>query len=578
MSNEIMKDVVNMVMIQSAKSTAKGEKILVNYFMSQFNGGKLTSTNTEANGSLPDYSSRYHNMYNSFTSIIDASPELETDNAVRAILLLTQLEYSRDLFLLPSIEQKGKFAYSKNVDDDDAKRTVSTLGKIMRRRFGITPKQIRDEVIGKIAAHLIEYLWPSVDSVNRVYGQEIIDAYTIYSGISCMRGYNSKYVEIYKYNPDVVSLLTVENSTECVAKALLWDIPYNGLCLDRVYHHKDNFADAQSIIAYARTLNADVSDNCFRGRNDVSSSIDLDISSCTYLPYFDSFRGISGQEKNILTIDSSSNSQLETTDGSGLIECSHCGEHTIRYSDSCAYCGTHIESQIRCASCEEYCDEDDMTYIDNENVSVCHNCIDEYSYCEDCDRYYGNSDMIYVSGINTDVCNVCINNYYFCNDCEEYYDEEQMTYIEGADYSVCECCLDNNYTKCGDCDSYLENDDLTYLGCVGYSVCNSCLEKYSLCDHCGEYSESGVIHVPGPDIVVCEECLDQFPICEECGDRVPKEDTFFISNTMELVCNCCKEHHFFKCEYCGTFNREEDLDITEGEEMCTSCVSVLEAV
>lgn len=95
---------------------------------------------------------------------------------------------------------------------------------------------------------------------------------------------------------------------------------------------------------------------------------------------------------------------------------------------------------VRCDCCgEEVENEDDLTYIESEDISVCRSCLENnYFWCEGCEEYhnYDNSYEVY-NGENswdyTLMCEDCLNS--AMRDGNVYWDEIAERYYSGNDYT-----------------------------------------------------------------------------------------------------------------------------------------------
>jgi hypothetical protein len=81
------------------------------------------------------------------------------------------------------------------------------------------------------------------------------------------------------------------------------------------------------------------------------------------------------------------------------ILCLSCGSHfaTETRDGYCDYCTENEETCCEC--CGDYCDDDDLIYIESEDKYVCPWCAEhEYFYCDSCDVYYRRDIMEVVDG------------------------------------------------------------------------------------------------------------------------------------------------------------------------------------
>ena len=87
--------------------------------------------------------------------------------------------------------------------------------------------------------------------------------------------------------------------------------------------------------------------------------------------------------------------------------CLECGNHITDRADSgrCDYC----ESDYYCEDCDGYYNEDDMVYIEEEDIYVCYSCYEErHAQCGECGDEYHREDLRYVELLNKEMCYNCI--------------------------------------------------------------------------------------------------------------------------------------------------------------------------
>jgi hypothetical protein len=129
-----------------------------------------------------------------------------------------------------------------------------------------------------------------------------------------------------------------------------------------------------------------------------------------------------------------------------------------------------------CDECNGYIYDDDGTWIEGEDITVCQRCYDRYySWCSCCDSNVRHSDMV---GLNARyraggwtrgevfVCESCAERYTECSECGYYIkDTDPIEYIN--DECVCGYCVKIEYHKCPTCKEYIKNGER----------CEECLDE-----------------------------------------------------------------------------------------------------
>ena len=110
------------------------------------------------------------------------------------------------------------------------------------------------------------------------------------------------------------------------------------------------------------------------------------------------------------------------TCGEDYVQCDDCGRYVPEYEvhevetrngwrhATMYVCDNCIESYRYqyCEDCERYIDTNEigMTYV-NHVGEVCESCLENYSYCEGCDEYYPEEDMVWVESEDMYYCRSC---------------------------------------------------------------------------------------------------------------------------------------------------------------------------
>lgn len=139
----------------------------------------------------------------------------------------------------------------------------------------------------------------------------------------------------------------------------------------------------------------------------------------------------------------------EKHDVSESINCCHANEEII-----CADCGCVIDDEddaefidgdYYCHGCLNYCDccehytRDEVTHVEGYG-DVCDDCLnDDFYYCEECGDYYTEDDIHYIESEDIYVCDDCLeSNFSTCSHCGEFIRNDDIHELDGKD--LCEDC------------------------------------------------------------------------------------------------------------------------------------------
>jgi len=153
------------------------------------------------------------------------------------------------------------------------------------------------------------------------------------------------------------------------------------------------------------------------------------------------------------------------------------------------------DNEFICPICGEVVnlEKDDFTEYDNEYY---HNdCFDNnFSYCEDCSEYYPNDEVTYLDNYDKSVCDTCLDRYYYrCEACDEWLYEDDV-YWGADDYPYCKHCWNERFTTCDECGETIWRDD-SYYDDEGYcTYCEACY--HNKCDVIYSYHNSEVEYIP----------------------------------------------------------------------------------
>ena len=130
--------------------------------------------------------------------------------------------------------------------------------------------------------------------------------------------------------------------------------------------------------------------------------------------------------------------------------------HCVNGRYVCEYCGDYIDEddviwingESYCRECCHYCEYCNEYHRGNETYVryygyVCDDCLENhFSYCERCSTYVMEDNIYYVECEDMYVCENCIDEHYTrCEDCNEYFPNDEIFYH--GDDALCEECYDN---------------------------------------------------------------------------------------------------------------------------------------
>lgn len=254
-------------------------------------------------------------------------------------------------------------------------------------------------------------------------------------GGSCMNG-DRAYLEIYEYCPSVSILILTNGCGELAGRALVWKVDKHTTFMDRIYvcqdHYYGLFLDYARDNGWIRKVEyktyserdwfEDKDGNRFRRTIRINTGTDFD-----EYPYIDTF----------------------SYGGDGfLTNCS--GEDGVIYEYNCTGGSRERLNQHYCEHTCEYCDEDDVYYIERGRYSGSYVHRDYTVYCEsDHNNYF-----------EGEVGNILFEydgNYYRTDDDDFVEIDGEMVHNDDAAY----CDLDDTYYHEYDC-VYSEHHD-TYI-------------------------------------------------------------------------------------------------------------------
>jgi len=382
----------------------------------------------------------------------------------------------RHSYVSLSQEDKFKISYAKKAIDkySNNRRVKTSLARYMRRQMGLTPEDIPDHILQKLNNYVFGDLATVDDCIRIVKGIDIIEAYKHNFGSrSCMCGSASQYLDIYRDNPQKISLIKFDDGNK-QARALLWKADDNTRIVDRIY--PTDCGQHQELIKAWATKRG-----YFVRYAAPDFQVTLQDPESRLYPYLDTFNTGDFINGNLVLYNTGHGRvAFDSTEGghSGLYSCCDCGEAVdeddLRYSPNgdylCADC--FYDNYYYCDICGGTESRDDLTEISNGDF-LCESCLDKegYSYCDYCGEYEKETD----EHNGSIICQDCIvkKGLVLCDDCEELTDPDDIIEIEDSGESYCPDCIDRNAVQCDGCSEYFSEAEKTEQG--GY--CEYCLEE-----------------------------------------------------------------------------------------------------
>lgn len=371
-----------------------------------------------------------------------------------------------------SLDSPGQIAYADRPADRYRadKRTRTTIGRYLSRRLKVQIDRRITEAIELIARDggYVETAFRIETDVPTVY--EKTDKGPT-RGRSCMSDNPEDCLDFYVRNK--IKILVFGDYD---GRALLWTLDNGEKFLDRIYpdngqikaHYKQYCHDHGIMMRRHNALPS--------GR-ETDGPLTVSVDCNCPMPYMDTFGWANNGLDSLCSMPRGGyNIELHNTDG-GYPE------------DSDA---------TFCERCENRCDDDDLTRVDNQYV--CQSCIEDAHYCDCCQEYTFDRGGAPVQ--DDWFCSPCLESYaVYCDRCAEYVREEYATIIDNE--PICNDCAEgaNVCVGCGE----RTFEDLETID--GECYCESCAEEANVCS-CGNKSM-----LPFP----IRSPVDGEPICPDCS-------------------------------------------------------------
>lgn len=277
-------------------------------------------------------------------------------------------------------------------------------------------------------------------------------------------------------NPDKAELLNNRKTT----RQLFMYKPYNGLLLQsRMYTSSGGTCGEAKQAPLYRDLvqrvicEAEGSVNLWKTSDYDISGVDL-YEGEGFQGYRDWLEFSGATIKLSIRKDKADNFKTFTIGTYGL--CVKCGDELYnKDSHNCEDC----DPRERCYHCEEWFDEDEVTWVINrhgDSVPVCGDCLtNNYLFCSRCEQWHDSDDCTELAN-GEYVCEDCLEYCHCCDLCERWFDTDgdlYLAYDGGEERLVCEDCLNAYFTECPACGEYHRDEDIDRES----GLCRQCHEE-----------------------------------------------------------------------------------------------------
>jgi len=128
--------------------------------------------------------------------------------------------------------------------------------------------------------------------------------------------------------------------------------------------------------------------------------------------------------------------------------------------------------------------------------------------------------------------------------------------------------------RCECCEDVCEPNDMENIN--GDMYCQSCADDYSECECCGDMvHHENSVYIDNTCENVCEYCYSQnYSTCSHCNEVVPNNDTEYVLN-VGSVCYDCICENYTKCQECGEYVEDGNSQLIEStrKDVCDDCLS-----
>jgi hypothetical protein len=327
-----------------------------------------------------------------------------------------------------SKEDVNQIAYYPTLKHMREGREVRTrLGRYLTKyqnAFGLTDSQVKS-MAEKHTSNMRSRNGWSVEFIEGNNAQGWVDIYDSDDVQSCMRGESA--VRVYAHEKSVLRLAYVTSGDDkVIARCIVRDDDKKGWI--RVYPDPNGCAEGRFLMDYLKS-------NDYPNRTNLNDVLlrHIDTSSGIVCPYIDS--GENGDQSV----------SVESRDGKMYLVVGG-GEFSATETDG--YVNSH---QCTCDNCGDSVDEDDLTYIEHDERSVCDHCRGHnytYAYGRRYEDYFPEDECIEVNGAWYWVDTIHHHDIYECEYDGEYYHIDDLVHTPNGMYHVDRVTRVDHFTDC----------------------------------------------------------------------------------------------------------------------------------
>ena len=314
-----------------------------------------------------------------------------------------------------STESAGRIAYAITPDDKFrvSRRVKTRLGRYITRNFEeiVTHEDFNERALDMLVEKFTALAAEDIENIFKIVkGDEVVNLYRDeFADDSCMTGSGAKYTRMYAANPDVVSMLCLDDG-RYRGRALLWDTD-NGQVLDRIYPNSGPHIEKYELYCAKHEIDmrndnycpcSSPSDEVLPQFNSVQTrkrktySVQVKVPNTDCIPYMDLFHFGAWLDGNRNDATHAELYSAPTDDGvvPDFVASGTGGDISTYEYHQCLCCS---ETVFRHA-CEYLIDAHGARSLDN---LTCQTCMDreEVKYCEGCSNRMLETNSILVKGL-----------------------------------------------------------------------------------------------------------------------------------------------------------------------------------
>ena len=355
-----------------------------------------------------------------------------------------------------SVESLGRISYCDIEEHkfNSNSRIKTRLGRYITRNFQeiIEEEEFIERALDMLVEKFTALAAEDMDSIFKtVTGRELIMRYRDeFADDSCMSGSGARYTEMYGANPDVVSMLCLDDG-RYRGRALLWNTD-NGQVLDRIYPNSGPHIEKYVMYCNKHEIDMRYDNYCpssspehdtyprFQGvqtKAGKTYSVTVKVPNTHNIPYMDLFHYGNWADGNREEATTAQIYSDPTADGAipDFIASGTGGETSNYDYTNCTHCQEDVFLHATQMLCDEYGKRDNTQ-------RTCNECMHDagVKQCEACDRRMMESNSIIVKGIQRAEYRYCvpcaISRLLICKGCNEVHGH----YIELNDEKYCKDC------------------------------------------------------------------------------------------------------------------------------------------